>query len=66
MVTNDGRQIISCLSVSPALLSPLQTGLGQTAGGAEENPGHGIYKSLALRLLHRTSMEEQQIPHFKK
>lgn len=25
----------------PSHSSPLQTGLGQTAGGAEEEPGHG-------------------------
>ncbi|KAI9539704.1 hypothetical protein NQZ68_005788 [Dissostichus eleginoides] len=40
-------------------------GLGQTAGGAEEKPGHGIYKSVALRLLYQTSMEEQQTPQLK-
>ncbi|KAK1878142.1 CinA-like protein, partial [Dissostichus eleginoides] len=39
--------------------------LGQTAGGAEEKPGHGIYKSVALRLLYQTSMEEQQTPQLK-
>ncbi|KAI4821976.1 hypothetical protein KUCAC02_007546 [Chaenocephalus aceratus] len=51
----------SLASPPPALLS----GLGQTAGGAEEKPGHGIYKSVALRLLYQTSMEEQQTPQLK-
>lgn len=40
------RSSLAFLSLPPS--SPLQTGLGQTAGGAGEKPGHGIYKSLAF------------------
>ncbi|TNN79558.1 hypothetical protein EYF80_010140 [Liparis tanakae] len=43
-----------------------RTGLGQTAGGAQEKPGHEMSKPPApLRPLHRTSMEQQRNTRFK-
>ncbi|TNM96890.1 hypothetical protein fugu_015046 [Takifugu bimaculatus] len=48
MVTNPERRLNPCLAVWLPPSPRLQTGLGQTAGGAEEKPGHEIYTSLPL------------------